>query len=122
MVVGHCTYLIKEGHAKDFIWEVKDSGFYEDARAESGNICYVPYYSAEDPDTVFVTECWRSRADISAHEKMPHLAKLNAVCEKYLISLTLEYHEVGQEYDKIVLTADDMTAHEASDPQRSDGI
>lgn len=111
MVVGHCTYLIKEGHAKDFIEEVRKSGFYEDARNEPGNIYYVPYYSAEDPDTVFVTECWSSYEDISAHEKMPHLAKLNAVCEKYLISLTLEYHEVAKEYDKIVLTIDDMIAH-----------
>ena len=108
MVIGHCTYTLKEGCAEAFVREVDESGFFRNSRNEEGNISYTPYFSAEDPNTVFVIECWKNYEDIAKHEKTPHLADLNAVAEKYLISVTLEYHEVGKQYDPVHLTLQDM--------------
>ena len=108
MVIGHCTYRIKEGHTVDFYEEVKKSGFFDSCRKEPGNLFYIPYFSAEDPDIFFVTEGWRSPADIKQHEQMPHIADLNAVSEKYLISLTLKYVEADGYIDQRTLTIEEM--------------
>ena len=108
MVIGHCTYSLKKGSREDFIREVTECGFIENARKEPGNIFYVPYLSAEDPDIVMITEGWKSPADIKAHEQMPHLADLNAVLVKYLISLKLEYFETDGYLDKRVLRVEDL--------------
>ena len=108
MITGHCTYLLKEGCREDFIRDLKASGFLEKARKENGNIAYIPYSSIEDPNIVMVVERWDAASNIKEHEKQPHIADLNKVCEKYLISLTLEYFESDGFVDQRTLTIEEM--------------
>lgn len=108
MITGHCTYLLKKGTRESFIRELTASGFLEKSRSDAGNICYVPYASVEDPDIVMVTERWEQFSDVKAHEKQPHIDILNKICEKYLISLTLEYFESEGYTDNRVLTVKEM--------------
>jgi quinol monooxygenase YgiN len=45
-------------------------------RAERGCINYDFHVDAEDPNVFMFYENWRSRADLDAHLKMPHLEPL----------------------------------------------
>jgi quinol monooxygenase YgiN len=53
-------------------------------RAEEGCINYDFHVDAEDPNTFMFYENWRSRADLDAHLKTPHLQPLFGRLEELL--------------------------------------
>jgi quinol monooxygenase YgiN len=55
-------------------------------RAEPGCTNYDFHVDAEDPNAFMFYENWRSRADLEAHLKMPHLAPLRSRVDELLAS------------------------------------
>lgn len=55
-------------------------------RAEPGCMNYDFHVDAEDPNAFMFHENWRSRADLEAHLKMPHLAPLQSRVDELLAS------------------------------------
>jgi len=76
--MSHCT-LIGTVVAKDQTREELRrilSAMVAPTRAEPGCINYDFHADAEDPNVFVFYENWKSRADLDAHLKTPHLAPL----------------------------------------------
>jgi len=59
-------------------------------RSEAGCLSYDLFRSLSDPDTYVFVERWRSRADLSAHGKQPHLAAWREAYAPWLVSRVIE--------------------------------
>jgi len=83
------TYFAKPGCSHSFVEELEASGVATAVREEDGCICYDYYYSAKDPDVVFLFEEWESMQHQQIHITQPHIATLKQIKEKYILDTAL---------------------------------
>ncbi len=80
------TYKAKEGMRESFVNELEENGTAAAVRAEDGCIRYDYYYSAKEPDTLFLFEEWESEEKQQIHLSAPHIKNIKAAKEKYIKS------------------------------------
>ena len=78
-------YQAKPGMAKKFVEELEQSGVAPAVRAENGCISYDYYFSAKDPDVIFLFEEWESEQHQQIHLTQPHIATLKQIKENYIV-------------------------------------
>ena len=83
------TYIAKPGCGHAFVEELEASGVASAVRAEDGCIRYDYYYSAKDPDVVFLFEEWVSETHQQIHITQPHIATLKQIKEKHILETSL---------------------------------
>ena len=62
----------------------------EATRKEAGCLSYDLFASASDPQTLVFVERWRTRADLTAHSKQPHLAAWRQASGPYVVKRVIE--------------------------------
>ena len=77
------------GKREAFIEKVKEEGLVDAIRAENGCIRYDYYFSEKDPDEILLIEAWETKEHQQIHINQPHMARLRAIKEDYIISTTL---------------------------------
>ena len=72
-----------------FIERVKSEGIVDAVRAEEGCIMYDYYFSEKDPNEILLIEMWETKEHQQIHIKHPHMEKLRALKNDYIISTEL---------------------------------
>lgn len=70
-------------HAGKFVELVREQGVLAGVRAERGCLQYEYFAALEDPDKLFLLECWEDEACLDAHahsENMERLKQLKEQC------------------------------------------
>ena len=76
--MSHCTLIgtvVARNETREDLQRIL-SAMVAPTRAEPGCINYDFHVDAEDPNVFVFYENWKSRADLDAHLKTPHLAPL----------------------------------------------
>ena len=94
MLVLNVTYKCKSGMRGDFLEGIYAAGIDDACRAETGNLKYDYYVSLEDQDELFLVEKWRDADALAAHAAQPHIARLKALKEEYVLETVIEKYEV----------------------------
>ena len=81
-----------EGRREAFVERVKAEGILSEIKAEEGFIKYDYYFSESDPQELLLVEQWASYEHQQAHIAQPHMAKLRALKDDYI--LTTELREI----------------------------
>ena len=63
-------------------------------RAEDGCLRYDYYFSEADPCELLLIEAWETRRHQEIHIEQPHMARLRALKDDYVVSTTLGEFEV----------------------------
>lgn len=83
-------YNRKDGSARAFVKEMKESGIVDEIRREEGNEKYEYFFSDEDPETVLLIDRWRDQAALDVHHSLPLMDRIASLREKYALSMTVE--------------------------------
>ncbi|WP_186564860.1 putative quinol monooxygenase [Lawsonibacter celer] len=82
-IVLNVTYHMKPGMREKFVELVREQGVLAGVRAERGCLQYEYFAALEDPDKLFLLECWEDEACLDAHahsENMERLKQLKEQC------------------------------------------
>ena len=77
-----------------FVDRVKSEGILSDIRAEEGCLRYDYYFSEADANELLLIEAWESKRHQEIHIGQPHMARLRAIKEDYILSTTLGEFEI----------------------------
>ena len=77
-----------------FVERVKQEGILSDIRAEDGCHRYDYYFSDSDPNELLLIEAWETKQHQQIHIEQPHMARLRAIKDDYIVSTTLGEFEV----------------------------
>ena len=80
------TYKAKDGMREAFVRELEENGTADLVRQEDGCLRYDYYYSAKDPNELFLFEEWESEEKQQIHLNQPHIANIKIAKEKYMLS------------------------------------
>ena len=94
MIVLNVTYKCKPGMREAFLKNIKEEGLDAKSRAEAGNIKYDYYYSAADPDELFLLEKWNDEEALSFHKNTPHFTRLGEIKAEYVLDTVIEKYTV----------------------------
>lgn len=61
-----------------------------ETRKEEGCVSYELFHSLDDPDKLVFVEQWRTREDLTAHSKTPHIAAWRDASSPHLVSRVIE--------------------------------
>lgn len=85
----YVKYFCRPGTREIFVRELEESGVADQVRAEDGCLCYKYYYPAAEEDTLFLLEQWVSPEHQKIHMTLPHMDKLRAIKQQYVLSEVL---------------------------------
>ncbi len=77
-----------------FVEAVKNEGILSAIRAEDGCLRYDYYFSESDPSELLLIEAWETKRHQEIHIEQPHMARLRAMKDDYIVSTTLGEFEV----------------------------
>ena len=77
-----------------FVEAVKNKGILSAIRAEDGCLRYDYYFSESDPNELLLIEAWETKRHQEIHIEQPHMARLRAMKDDYIVSTTLGEFEV----------------------------
>ena len=77
-----------------FVERVKLEGILDAIRAEDGCHRYDYYFSDSDPNELLLIEAWETKQHQQIHIEQPHMARLRAIKDDYIVSTTLGEFEV----------------------------
>lgn len=83
-------YTGKNGSAREFADEMRNSGVVADIRAEKGNLRYEYFYPVEDEETVLLIDSWENQEAIDEHHKSPMMEKIIQLRNKYDLHMKVE--------------------------------
>ena len=86
MIMLNVFYRAKPGMREKFVEEVKARGLLDTIRAEEGCGSYGYYAALEDPDCLLLVEQWADDAALDRHQAAPHMAGLQELKDRYLLS------------------------------------
>ena len=84
------------GKREGFVERVKQEGILDAIRAEDGCIRYDYYFSDSDENELLLIEAWESARHQQIHIEQPHMARLRALKDGYVVSTTLGEFEVKE--------------------------
>lgn len=94
MIVVNVRYFTKPGMRDAFYEAVIKSEVPEKSRAEAGNVKYDYYFSADDPNEVFLLEYWKDNEAFACHKTQDHFKNgLTAIKEEFLRETELKIFE-----------------------------
>ena len=77
-----------------FVERLKEEGILEAVRAEDGCYCYDYYFSEADENELLLIEKWESMRHQQIHIEQPHMARLRAIKDDYILSTRLGEFEI----------------------------
>ena len=89
-IIVNLRYTGKNGFARAFAEEMKNSGTVEAIRKEDGNLRYEYYISVDNPETVLLIDEWTDQAAIDRHHASPMMQKIAELRDKYDLHMTVE--------------------------------
>ena len=89
-IIVNLRYPGKNGFARAFAEEMKNSGTVEAIRKEDGNLRYEYYISVDNPETVLLIDEWTDQAAIDRHHASPMMQKIAELRDKYDLHMTVE--------------------------------
>ena len=89
-VIFKCFPDVREA----FVKRVKEEGILDAIRAEDGCYRYDYYFSDSDPCEILLIEEWESKQHQQIHISQPHMDRLRAFNDDYIISATLGEFEI----------------------------
>ena len=81
-IVLNVTYTMRPGMRERFVELVREQGILAGIRAEPGCLQYEYFTALEDPDKLFLLECWADQACLDAHACSENMARLKQVKEQ----------------------------------------
>ena len=94
MLVLNVTYKCKPEMRDSFLERLEAEGVGSGSRADEGNIKYDYYLPANgNADELLLVEKWESAEALAKHIAQPHLAKLRAFKEEYVLESVVEKFE-----------------------------
>ena len=94
MYTIYVVFKCFEGKREAFVKAVAEGGILDAIRAEDGCHRYDYYYSESDPCELLLIEAWKTKEHQQIHIGQPHMARLRAMKDDYIISTTLGEFEV----------------------------
>ena len=94
MYTIYVVFKCLEGKREAFVERVKAEGILSAVRAEDGCLRYDYYFSEADPCELLLIEAWETRRHQEIHIEQPHMARLRALKDDYVVSTTLGEFEV----------------------------
>ncbi len=79
---------------EEFVRRVKNEGILDSVLAEDGCHRYDYYFSDKDKNELLLIEAWETPAHQQAHIDTPHMARLRAFKDEYIVSTTLGEFEI----------------------------
>lgn len=79
------TYTAKNGMREQFVHDAIATGVLNTIQAEDGCLGYEYHFAAQDANKVLLVEQWESEEKQAAHLKQPHMEKLKALKEAYIL-------------------------------------
>ena len=89
-IIVNLRYTGKNGFARAFAEEMKNSGTVEAIRKEDGNLRYEYYISVDNPETVLLIDEWTDQSAIDCHHALPMMQNIVELREKYDLHMTVE--------------------------------
>ena len=83
-------YSGKDGNARKFAEEMKNSGLVDKIRAEEGNLRYEYFLPMDDGETVLLIDSWESEEALDFHHKSPMMKEIAALREKYRLKMRVQ--------------------------------
>lgn len=83
-------YTGRNGSAREFAKEMKESGTVDAIRGEEGNLRYEYFLPLEDPETVLLIDSWANQEAIDRHHDSPMMAKIAELRDKYNLHMRVE--------------------------------
>ena len=94
MIVLNVTFKCKPEMRDEFLESIMTEGIDVACREEEGNIKYDYYYSAADPDELFLLEKWNDEEALSFHKNTTHFARLGEIKAEYVLDTVIEKYTV----------------------------
>ena len=88
------TYRAKPGCGKRFLAEIAENGLRETILKEEGCLRYDYYLASGCDDEILLVEMWLSGRHQSVHMTQPHMEKLAAIKETYILSTDVKKYTV----------------------------
>ena len=82
------------GKREAFIEKLQEEGIVSAIRAEDGCIRYDYYFSEKDPNEILLIEAWETQRHQQIHIEQPHMVRLRAFKDDFIVSTTLGEFEV----------------------------
>ena len=89
MYTIYVEFKCYDGKREAFVEKVKSEGIVVAVRNEDGCYRYDYYYSEKDPNELLLIEAWESKKHQQIHIEQPHMARLRALKDGYIISSKL---------------------------------
>ena len=89
-IILHVTYTCKPAMAGPFVLAVKEAGLQKAIRGEEGCLQYDYHLSCEGEDQVVLIERWQSEEALRRHGAQPHMQRLAALKEPYVLDTRVE--------------------------------
>ena len=77
-----------------FVETIKKEGILDAVRAEKGCLRYDYYFSEKDENELLLIEAWESKTHQQIHIEQPHMARLRALKDDFIVSTTLGEFEL----------------------------
>ena len=86
----HLYYKGENGHARQFVQEMEQSGLADEIRSQEGNLKYDYYVPLNDPETVLLIDSWENQEAIDQHHASNRMERIAKLREKYDLHMEVE--------------------------------
>ena len=87
-------YTGSNGSAKQFAYEMINSGIVDEIKNKNGNLKYEYFCQLNDDETVLLIDSWENQAALDEHHKSKTMSRIAELRNKYNLHMKVERYKM----------------------------